>query len=97
MSRLADKLAQAGGVVGRQTAKIEARADALIAREAAIEKRTDQLFSPHEAIMDSAETGLNDVEKKLALMSNSPLPASTASPQGLPATPPPPISRPVGS
>jgi hypothetical protein len=99
MSRLADKLAQAGGVAGRLTAKIEARADELIAREAAIEKRTDQVFAPHEALMDSAERGLDEVEKKLPLLSNDPLPASAALAQGPPAAPPPvpPPSHSIGS
>lgn len=81
MSRLADKLAKAAGVAGRQTVKIEARADSLIAREAAIEAKTDQAFSPHEALLAEAEKGLDAVERSLALLSNDPLESSGASPQ----------------
>jgi hypothetical protein len=102
MDRLSEKLATAAGAATRLSAKIEARADALIAREAAIEKRTDQVFSAPEALMQAAETGLDGIEKNLALMSNSPLPASPAPPPGQQSTPlPPPAvlapSRPVGS
>jgi hypothetical protein len=61
----------------------------LIAREAALEKRADDVFSHHEAIMGRAETGLDNVESKLALLSNDPLPASLASP-----LPPPPVLAP---
>ena len=76
MDRLSEKLKAAGAVVGRQTAKIEARADALIAREAEIEARTDKAFSPHEAVLDDAGRGLDDLERKLALLSNDPLDGS---------------------
>jgi hypothetical protein len=99
MDRLSEKLATAAGAATRLSAKIEARADALIAREAAIEKRTDQVFSAPEALMQAAETGLDGIEKNLALMSNSPLPASAALAQGPPAAPPPvpPPSHSIGS
>ncbi len=80
MDRLSEKLKAAGAVVGRQTAKIEARADALIAREAEIEARTDKAFSPHEAVLDDAGRGLDDLERKLALLSNDPLDGSGSSP-----------------
>lgn len=76
MDRLSEKLAKAAGVAKRQTDKIEARADALIAREADIEKRTDQAFSPHEGILSDAEKGLDAVEAQLRLMSNAPLESS---------------------
>lgn len=71
MSRLGEKLAKAAGVAGRQTSKIEARADAIIARETVIEQRTDQVFAPHEALLTEAEKGLDDVERQLALVTNS--------------------------
>ena len=81
MSRLSDKLAKAAGVAGRQTTRIEARADSLIAREAVIEAKTDQAFAPHEALLAEAESGLADVERQLALLSNGgPLEHSSASP-----------------
>ncbi len=79
MDRLAEKLARAGGVVARQTAKIEARADSLIAREDAIEARTEAVFNPHESILASAEKGLDGLEDKLRLLSNAPLPVSGGS------------------
>lgn len=79
MDRLAEKLARAGGVVARQTAKIEARADSLIAREEAIEARTEEVFNPHESILASAEKGLDGLEDKLRLLSNAPLPVSGGS------------------
>src|SRR5258708_28485309 len=52
MDRLSEKMAKAAGVVGRISSKIEARADSLIAREGALEQRTDQVFTPHESILD---------------------------------------------
>jgi len=99
MSRLSEKLKLAGGVVSRVSTKIEARADALIAREPEIEARTDEVFNPHEAIIGDAEKGLDDLEAALRLMSNgAPLELSSDSP----ASPPPvpevaPASRPQGS
>lgn len=77
MSRLSDKLTKAAGVVQRQTAQIEARADALIEREAIIQKRTHEVFTPHESLLTEAEKGLDEVEKQLALLSNDPLAVST--------------------
>ena len=79
MDRLAEKLARAGGVVARQTAKIEARADSLIAREDAIEARTEEVFNPHESILARTEKGLDGLEDKLRLLSNDPLPVSGGS------------------
>ena len=79
MSRLTDKLTQAAGVALRQSTKIEARADALIEREAAIERRTNEAFAPHESILSEAEKGLDEVEKQLNLLSNNPLASSTSS------------------
>ena len=81
MSRLSEKLAKAAGVAQRQTVKIEARADSLIAREADIEAKTDKAFSPHEAILTDAEKGLEAVERQLALLSNAPLESSGSSPE----------------
>ncbi len=72
-SRLAEKLKLAGGVVARQHKKIEDRDDAIIAREADIERKTDQAFSPHESMLDAAEKGLDALEHQLAGLSNDPL------------------------
>lgn len=82
MSRLTEKLQMARGVVGRQTAKIEARADDLIAREEAIEAQTEQAFSGHESILSDAERGLDALERQLALLSNDPLESSGGSREG---------------
>lgn len=81
-SRLAEKLKLAGGVVARQHKKIEDRADAIIAREADIERKTDQAFSPHESMLDAAEKGLDALEHQLAGLSNDPLQASQNGLQG---------------
>src|SRR6266403_757681 len=59
MDRLSEKLAKAAGVVARQTTRIESKADALIAREAELEARTDKSFDPHNSILDDAERGLD--------------------------------------
>ena len=84
MSRLSEKLAAAAAVAPRQAAKIEARADTIIAREQDIERQTEQSFLPHELLLDEAENGLSALEKELRLMSNNPplehstpLPAAT--------------------
>lgn len=87
MERLNEKLKKASGVVLRQTAKIEARADAIIAREQTIEKRTEAVFLPHEQILDSAERGLEDLGRSLALVSNDPLGVSNASQADYPIQP----------
>jgi hypothetical protein len=87
MSRLTDKLTQAAAVAPRQAAKIEARADAIIAREPRIEQRTDEVFSPHEAVLAEAEHGLDTLDHSLRQMSNAdPLQASggSSSPPPLP-------------
>jgi hypothetical protein len=81
MDRLSEKLAKAAGVAGRISSKIEARADILIAREGDLEKRTEQVFSPHEGILADAEKGLDAVERQLALLSNDPLGSSGGSPE----------------
>lgn len=81
-SRLAEKLKLAGGVVARQHKKIEDRADAIIAREADIERKTDQAFSPHESMLDAAEKGLDALEHQLAGLSNDPLQSGEQPAQG---------------
>jgi len=73
LDRLTEKLKTASGVAARATASIEARADALIAREAAISKRTEEVFAPHEHVLATAEKGLDDAEAALRLLSNDPL------------------------
>jgi hypothetical protein len=80
MDRLSAKLEAAAGVVGRVTANLEHRADRVIAREASISKRSEQLFAAKHAILDSADAGLDGIEAKLALLSNDPLESSGPSP-----------------
>lgn len=88
MNRLQEKLAKAAGVVQRQSAKIEARADALIAREEDIERQTDEAFAPHEKLLDVQQKGLDDLEASLRLLSNgAPLEPSTDSPAALQPAP----------
>ncbi len=70
---LMEKLERAAGVAARATKKIEERADALLAREGNIAKRTDEVFAPHEQVLKTAEQGLDKAEAALALLSNDPL------------------------
>jgi hypothetical protein len=70
----------AAGVVGRVTANLEERADLVIAREEAINKRGERLFDAKHAVLDSADAGLDGIEAKLALLSNDPLESSGPSP-----------------
>jgi hypothetical protein len=80
MDRLTAKLEAAAGVVGRVTDDLEQRADRVIAREASISKRSEQLFAAKHAILDSADAGLDGIEAKLALLANDPLESSGPSP-----------------
>lgn len=70
IDRLKEKLAKAAGVGGRVAAKIEAKADALIAREADLETKADHAFAPHEAIADQASASLDEIEAAVNLLSN---------------------------
>jgi hypothetical protein len=79
MDRLTEKLAMAGGVVGRITADLEQRADLVIAREEKITDRSKQIFSAKNGILDDAERGLDGIEAKMALLNNDPLPVSASS------------------
>jgi hypothetical protein len=79
MDRLAAKLERAAGVVGRITAKLEDKADFVIAREDAIDKRGERLFDAKHAVLDAADAGLDKIEAQLARLSNDPLPVSTSS------------------
>lgn len=77
MSRLTEKLAAAAAVAPRQASKIEARADRIIAMEPELEQMTEDSFGPHEALLDEAQKGVQDLKHALATMSNTPpLPAS---------------------
>jgi len=83
MSRLSDKLAAAAAVAPRQAAKLEARADKIIAMEPALEKEADDAFGPHEALLAEAEASIHDVKHQLAGFANgNPSPASTDSQAG---------------
>lgn len=77
--RLSEKLRQVRAMTKEVTDGIEARADAYLARRAQIEARVDSSFSPHEAILDSAEADLRAVEEELRQLGNDPLPGSRSS------------------
>lgn len=81
MDRLTEKLNRVAGIAGRLTAKLEEKADFMIEREGAIDKRTDRIFDAKHAILDDAEKGLDAIEAHLARLSNDPLPASGSSPE----------------
>ncbi len=70
--RLKDKLAKASGVAQRTAIAVEAEADALIAREETLKAKTVEAFSPHKAILDQAQSELDQVENALNQMSNDP-------------------------
>lgn len=87
LGRLTDKLALAAAIAPRQHAKIEARADKIIAAEPEIEKMTDESFGPHEALLDEAQKALDDLKSQLATMSNlPPLSGSDGSPPPTPGS-----------
>ena len=90
MDRLAEKLALAGGVVARVTKAIEDKADAVIAREAVMAQRTNDVFSGHDSILDDAVKALDALEAQLGQISNAPLPSSGVSLDGSGAVPQPP-------
>ena len=73
MDRLTEKLKAASGVVARVTARLEAKADELLARETGITSRVEEVFAPHNRILDEGHAGLDELEQKLALVSNDPL------------------------
>lgn len=62
------KLAAAAGVAKDAMAAIESRADALIARRGKIAERTHAVFAPHEAMLDEADKGLDQVEGALRVL-----------------------------
>ena len=80
MERLTEKLTQAAGVAGRAVADLEARADALIAREGVVKDRSAKVFLGPHAVLDAAEKGLDAVEAGQALIANAPLDGSQKPP-----------------
>ena len=68
--RLRAKLSSAATVVKDLSAKIEARADAIIAARDQIAGHADRAFAPHEAALASHEAGLKEVEDALRLLDN---------------------------
>lgn len=79
MGRLEDKMAQVAGIAERVTKDMEARADAVIEREAKLVTRTKNYFGAKNTILDGAETALEKAERMLALLNNDPLPVSETS------------------
>jgi hypothetical protein len=82
MSRLSEKLKQAGGVASRLHAKAEARADEVIAREPIITERIEDVFAGHFQHLEDAEKALDALERDLALMGNEPTQSSGGSSEG---------------
>jgi hypothetical protein len=82
VSRLTEKLKQAGGVAGRLHAKAEARADEVIAREPVINERIEDVFAGHFQHLEDAEKALDALERDLAQMGNEPTQSSGRSPDG---------------
>lgn len=72
LSRLTEKLALAAAVAPKHAARIEARADKIIAVDPEMGRLTDEAFQPHEALLDEAQKGLDDLKHQLATMSNMP-------------------------
>ena len=83
VSRLGDKLKKAREVAPRQAAKIEARADAIIAAEAEIERHANDAFQPHESILDEAHKELEALKRELGSFTNDtrPLQSSKSCPR----------------
>jgi hypothetical protein len=74
MSRIRDKLALAGEKLREAGDQIEQRTDALLGRLANdLPGKVNQAFAPAEAVLTDYETGLDDLEKDLRLLSNAPL------------------------
>jgi hypothetical protein len=69
-NRLLEKLNKASGVVKRVTDAVEAKADAVIAREQPILDHADKAFAPHMSGLDQADKQLDQVEDALNQMSN---------------------------
>jgi hypothetical protein len=83
MGRLEEKMAQVAGIAERVTKSLEERADHAIARETFITGCSDRYFKAKNAILDEAQTALNNAERALAIISNGggdPLPVSSTSP-----------------
>lgn len=78
-SRLAEKLKNAAGVVARVQTRIEAKADAVIAREPEFDKLIEESFAPHEAMLDDSGKALDAFQHALAQVTNGPLSSSGAS------------------
>ena len=72
MSKLSDLVAEAAKVAPRQSAKIEARARAIIEGEPALLALQDDSFGPHEDILAEAESTMHDLKHSLAELTNSP-------------------------
>ena len=72
MSKLSDLVAQAAEVAPRQSAKIEARARAIIEGEPALVTLQNESFGLHEAILAEAESTMHDLKHSLATLTNNP-------------------------
>jgi hypothetical protein len=74
--RLTEKLDHADEVFKRIHAKVEARADGIIARESVLLEKLEKAFAPRETILDQRAADLDKLEASLTKMTNDPLPGS---------------------
>lgn len=80
MSRLREKLATAAGIAKGLEQVIEGRADALISRGGELKVRTNEAFVKHEARLDEAGQGLDELEDALRLLDNGGPPLDASEP-----------------
>lgn len=66
-------MAAAKSVVPEIAGHIEARADEIVARGAAVRQKTDDVFDMHVLELRKADGGLDDLEEGLRGLSNGPL------------------------
>lgn len=67
---LAEKLKAISAGAADLTAKIEAKADALLAKRAELEHRATAALSAHEDVLADAEAGVADIEAALKHLTN---------------------------
>lgn len=67
---LADKLAALSEGVNGLVTDLEAKADALIARKAAVAEHATKVFATHGAVLDATEKAVASLETALGQVSN---------------------------
>lgn len=71
VNSLAAKLQAAAGAATQITSDLEKRADDLIAKQAQIEEKGKEVFARHQAVLDAAARGLENMEQALAALGNN--------------------------